>query len=111
MNPPSGLDAWRHNAFFVLEMPVSASRAELERAGQKLLALLELGTARARTCQTPLGVIERDADMVRAALATLRDPEKRAVAELWAKVAPQDPPPDTGLAPWVDAKRVVGWRA
>lgn len=108
MNPTIGLAAWQRNPFFVLEMPISASRAELERAGQKLLALLELGTARVRTCQTPLGVIERDADLVRAALAALRDPETRAVAELWATVAPQDAPP--APAPWVDAKRVVGWR-
>jgi len=118
----TGLDAWRQNPFFVLEVPTKASRSEVERSGQKLLLLLEMGNKSAQLCQTPLGPIERDADLVRGALSTLRDPEARAVWELWANTASasseqpasseQDAIAAPGEAPrpWLDARRAVGWR-
>jgi hypothetical protein len=104
-----GLDAWLRNPFFVLEVPVSASRAEVERAGQKLLLLLELGSA--RICQTPLGTLERNADLVRASLATLRDPTTRATAALWANVTlPDCVDQDENTRPWPEAMTAVGCR-
>jgi hypothetical protein len=73
------------NPFLVLELAPEASRDELERQGAKLLALLAAGIAGATTYRTPLGPRERTAEAIRAALAELRDPRKRAVHEWWAR--------------------------
>jgi hypothetical protein len=109
------LAAWRSNPFFVLEVPTNATPPEVERAGQRLLALLALGSAAAVTYQTPLGPATRDADQVRQALATLRDPEQRVLNELWANVRPAGEPA-AGLGsngscadPWEEAEHAIGW--
>lgn len=109
------------NPFYVLAMPITASRTEIEREGLKLLGMLELGLADARTYPTPCGPMERTADRVREALAELRIPEKRLMHELWAQgaaptawpttdegpapVAEATPPPD----PWIAARRAMGF--
>ena len=72
------------NPFLVLELPVSASRDELERQGAKLLSMLAADVPGAGTYATPLGPRERTAEMVREALAELRDPRKRVLHEWWA---------------------------
>lgn len=76
------------NPFFVLGLPSDTSRIELEREAQKLLGMLELGFAEAATYETPLGPRPRTPELVRAAVAALRDPYRRLVAELWARHAP-----------------------
>ncbi|HTR54952.1 MAG TPA: hypothetical protein VMJ10_29905 [Kofleriaceae bacterium] len=85
------------NPFFVLGLSPDASRLELEREAQKLLGMLELGFAAAKTYQTPLGPRPRTAELVRAAVAALRDPYQRLLAELWARHAP--PPREAAPAP------------
>jgi hypothetical protein len=104
---------WRSNPFFVLEVPTDATPTEVERAGQRLLALLAVGSATAETYQTPLGPATRDADQVRQALALLRDPGQRVLHELWANVVPAVDQAsnrnDTG--PWKEAERALGWAA
>lgn len=76
------------NPFFVLGLSCDASRLELEREAQKLLGMLELGFPGAQTYATPLGPRPRTAEAVRAAVAVLRDPYQRLLAELWARHAP-----------------------
>ncbi len=76
--------------FYVLGLRPEATRAEVEREGQKWLGMLELGLAAAQRYVTPLGVGERTADKVRAALAELRDPERRVLAEVWARLQPTE---------------------
>jgi hypothetical protein len=71
------------NPFLVLELAPKAGRSELERQGAKLLAMLAAGLAAAGTYATPLGPRERTAEMVREALAELRDPVRRLVHEWW----------------------------
>jgi hypothetical protein len=66
------------NAYYVLELLPDATPGEIEREGRKLLGLIELGTARGTVYACPLGTFTRDATMVREALATLRDPKRRA---------------------------------
>jgi hypothetical protein len=73
------------NPFLVLELDPGAGRPELERQGAKLLALLAAGVAGAERYPTPLGPRERTADLVRAALAELRDPTRRLLHEWWAR--------------------------
>ena len=102
------------NPFFVLGLHPEASRIEVEREAQKLLGMLELGFAEAAGYATPLGPRTRTAEMVRAAVAALRDPYQRLVAELWARHAPPprpeppapppEPPAHAGL------RRALGWR-
>ncbi|HEX3769545.1 MAG TPA: hypothetical protein VHV30_01715 [Polyangiaceae bacterium] len=102
----------RENPFFVLGIPLEASRADVERAGQRLLAELAMKRAAALTYATPLGVEERTADRVRLAVSELRDPRRRLFHETWARVAPA-PAPATAGAPalaWSDAARVFGLR-
>jgi hypothetical protein len=115
------LAAWRSNPFFVLEVPTDAAPTEVERAGQRLLALLALGSAAAETYQTPLGPATRDAEKVREALAALRDPEQRVLNELWASVVLAGGPasghsnagPCAGPCggPWEEAEHALGWSA
>ena len=118
---------FEHNPFFVLGLPVTATRAEVEREGTKLLGMLELGLSSATTFATPMGRMPRTAEDVRAAMAELRDPDKRLAHELWAQVSPLDASevePDhasagtcdeTSVAPgarrWPDALRALGFGA
>jgi len=101
------------NPFLVLGLSPDVSRIEIEREAQKLLGMLELGFADAQTYQTPLGPRTRTAELVRAAVAALRDPYQRLVAELWARHAPTS----VKQAERVDAptgnpglRKALGWR-
>jgi hypothetical protein len=101
-----------NNPFFILELPTSATRMEVERAGQKLLAQLAIQVASVKSYRTPFGVAVRDEDKVRVALAALRNPEERALHELWASddmrsVSEALAPP---LPEWPTAMRSIGWR-
>ena len=105
------------NPFFVLGLAPETSRIELEREAQKLLGMLELGFDAAKTYQTPFGPRPRTPELVRAAVAALRDPYRRLVAELWARHAPpsHDAPPlpvetaGDDEAPRSDLRRALGW--
>jgi hypothetical protein len=74
----------RENPFFVLELPPDATRADVERAGQRLLGELAVGREAARYFATPLGRTERTPERVREAMAELRAPVTRLCHELWA---------------------------
>jgi len=82
------------NPFHVLELPPTATRAEVERAGQKWLAMLEVGVKSARLYPTPVGPRARTPELVRGAMAELRDPDKRIVHEMWcaSAVTPEPAP-------------------
>lgn len=82
------------NPFFVLGLRPDAERGAPEREGKKLLAQLELGVSSAKHYATPFGPRERTAELVREAMALLRDPDARCLAELWAQapVAAETPP-------------------
>src|SRR5689334_9679445 len=102
------LDRIADNPFYVLGLSPSCARAEIEREGQKLIGMLELELSQAATYQTPLGPRPRTVDKVRAAMAELRDPEKRLVHELWARLPAEalpEPPRDGDErpAPWAEA--------
>jgi hypothetical protein len=77
------------NPFYLLGIAPSASAVEVEREGRKLLGMLELGLASARRYLSPLGERERTPEMVREAMAELRDPQKRLICELWARLDPR----------------------
>jgi len=80
------------NPFLVLELAPGASRDELERQGAKLLAMLAAEVRHATIYSTPRGRRDRTAEMVRAALAELRDPARRLIHEWWAQgLAGQSP--------------------
>jgi hypothetical protein len=96
------------NPFLVLGVPATATRLEIERAGQKLFGLLAVGSAAARTYATPFGPKSRDEAKVRTALAALRDPEARVLAELWIAALPSDEPSE--LPRWSEALESIGWR-
>lgn len=72
------------NPFLVLDLTIAAGPAEIERQGQKLLAMLAAGLTEAAHYATPLGRRPRTAELVRTAVAELRDPERRLVHEFWA---------------------------
>jgi hypothetical protein len=83
-----GFDARRtQNPFYVLGLAVTAARSDVERAGQKLLGLLELATS-AQRYESPYGSHSRDAALVRWAVNELRDPDRRVLHELWAELGP-----------------------
>jgi hypothetical protein len=102
------------NPFWVLELPASASAAEVERQGQKLLAMLGVGLADATTYPTPTGPRPRDEALVRHALQCLRDPDQRAAWEVFARLSPDTEAPTArgadAPAPWPDALTALGWR-
>src|SRR5262245_33106505 len=114
------------NPFYVLGVRPDATRVEIEREGQKLLGMLELGLAQASSYVTPIGPGERTPAKGRQALAELRDPDKRVGHELWARLDPNrlggsdddddpaivaDEEPDVRRpAPWTEALSALGWR-
>jgi hypothetical protein len=131
---PAGgaLERIRDNPFYVVGVRPTASRMEVEREGQKLLGMLELKLASAMTYATPVGLGVRTPEKVRQAMAELRDPEKRLVHELWARLDPAAPrseePRDEveeeleelaaevgegedPLAAWPEALEAMGWLA
>lgn len=110
-------DRIRNNPFYLLGLPPSASRAEIERQGQKILSLLELGAKQGATYATPLGRFPRDADQVRQAMAELRDPSRRLLHEVWAALPAETPvppgeeeTPPPNPAPWTGALEALGWK-
>jgi hypothetical protein len=100
------------NPFFVLALSPDASRIELEREAQKLLGMLELGFEGAQTYATPLGPRPRTPEAVRAAVAALRDPYQRLLAEVWARHAPAslESAPAEAAVPSTGLRRKLGWR-
>lgn len=107
------------NPFYVLGLPATCSRMEVEREGQKLLAMLDLDLVAARWYETPLGPRPRDGELVRHAMAELRDPQRRLVHELWARLAidaaaddarPEDEGDGAPDATWPGALVELGWQ-
>lgn len=101
------------NPFFVLGLSPDASRIEIEREAQKLLGMLELGFAAVQEYMTPLGPRERTSEAVRAAVAALRDPYQRLVAELWVRHAParvREAGSDRAPPAPPQLRRRLGWR-
>ncbi len=103
------------NPFYVLELAPDCSRAEVERAGQKLLAMLELDLSGAQVYASPFGSGRRDPAKVREAMAELRDPQRRLFHELWvigrpwaARLEPAmlEPADDAGFG---GARNALGW--
>lgn len=114
-----------HNPFYILGLSPECSRIEIEREGQKLLGMLQVGLSAARTYTSPLGRHERTAEQVREAMAELRDPDKRLSHELWARLPAEHMPnqlkgdDDDGPAKdrtdaidarFTDAGARLGWR-
>lgn len=108
------------NPFHVLELLPGATRAEVERAGQKWLAMLEIGVKTARRYPTPTGARARTTELVRGAMAELRDPDKRIAHEMWCApapviestpIVPDDDPSEhvTADAPAFDALVALAW--
>jgi hypothetical protein len=98
------------NPFWVLELPLTASRIEARRAADRLLGLLAVSSSAARSYPTPFGPRPRDEALVRRALAALDDTEARVIDELWAETPPLEPlPAEPGG--WDGALASIGWRA
>jgi len=111
--PGTTAERLAENPFFVLGLAVDVSRIEIEREAQKLIGMLELGFADVQMYATQLGPRPRTPELVRAAVAALRDPYRRLVAEMWARHAPAQVAPAT-VEP-TDAghpglRRALGWR-
>ncbi len=96
------------NPFFVLDLPIDCGAMDIERAGQKLLAMLKVGMKDAASYRTPLGPRQRDEDAVRRAMAALREPQARAMAEFWARPEVWEPVHETRLPVWSDAHKRLG---
>lgn len=78
---------FQENPFFVLGVAPEASRVEVERAGQRLLAELAINRESALRYDSPVGSVARTPELVRQALAELRDPGRRLLHEVWAQAA------------------------
>lgn len=100
------------NPFYILELGAKATPGEIERQGKKLLGLFELGVAKAKTYTCPLGTFERDATMVREAMAALRDPKTRAKDAFVVGLLEDVPDGETFYpeAPLADAFAAGGYR-
>ncbi len=118
---PAMADAQRRlveNPFYVLGLRPECGRLDVEREGQKLLGMLELRLKSAATYMSPLGPQPRSAERVRAAMAELRNPDRRLLHEFWARLPPRPEPPkppepprpEHDLEPFSDAFAAHGWR-
>jgi hypothetical protein len=108
------LKAIAQNPFYVLGVSPECSRLEFEREGQKLLSMIALGLPGAGTYSTPLGDRIRTAELIRLAMAELRDPAKRLFHELLATLPPvrlerdqEDKPPNNER--WIEAPAAFGF--
>jgi len=72
------------NPFLVLSLGPDATIDQVERQGQKLLLMLSAGIPESAWYDTPLGRRDLTEEMVREAIAELRDPDRRLVHEWWA---------------------------
>lgn len=90
MSDDEARQRWCECPFFVLGVSADATRTEIERAAQKLLAEIAIGRSGALTYPTPFGPRPRTESLVRAAAAELRDPRRRIAHELWARVELDD---------------------
>lgn len=110
MSGPTARELVTRNPFYVLDLPVTATRTEIERVGQRLLAQLGVGAATVKVYLTPLGEFERTPDLVRYAMSELRDPALRLRHEIWRSefAAPSGHAPPNLAYP--DAAAVIGWR-
>ncbi|MFT3710576.1 MAG: hypothetical protein QM817_23370 [Archangium sp.] len=103
------------NPFYVLGVAVTATRTEIEREGNKLLSMLQLGLKEAKVYRSPLGEQPRTDELVREAMAELRDPKRRLVHELLAALPAVTTIPAasaSGAAPvltWPSAQMVFGY--
>lgn len=79
-------ESFLENPFFVLGVTPEATRIEVERAGQRLLAELAISREAALSYDSPVGRAPRTPELVRQALAELRDPARRLLHEVWAQV-------------------------
>jgi hypothetical protein len=79
------LNAHLANPFLVLDLPVATPADMVERKGELLLSLLAAGVVDATSYHSPFGPRERTPEMVREALAELRDPDRRLVHEWWIR--------------------------
>lgn len=86
-------DRQAQSPFYVLGARPEQGRVEVEREGQKLLGMLELGLKSAAAYSTPLGPRPRTPELVRQAMADLRAPDRRLLLELWAALPPPPPAP------------------
>jgi hypothetical protein len=101
------------NPFYVLGVSTTATRTEIEREGSKLLSMLELGLKEAKVYRSPRGAHERTAELVRAAMAELREPKRRLVHEVLASLpvsvtVPAHAPGQAPVVAWERAPRVYG---
>lgn len=96
----------KENPFLILGVAATASPMEIERAGQKLLALLEIGAASAQYYTGHDGPCLRRKEAVRQALADLRNPERRLLAELWSQHTVTENNLST-LEPWKNAPELL----
>ena len=74
------------NPYFILEIDATAAPGEIERAGRKLLGLLDVGSEKVVKYTCSFGTFDRDATMIREAMSELRDPKKRARHALLASL-------------------------
>ncbi len=93
------------NPFYVLGLKPDCAPREVEREGQKLLSMLAVGMREALKYPTPVGERERTHEKVRHAMAELRDPAKRLVHEVLARLPPVGPP----HGPQVESEEALRW--
>lgn len=102
------------NPFYVLGVAPTAQRTEIEREGNKLLSMLQVGMKEAKVYRSPMGEHPRTEEAVREAMAELRDPKRRLVHELLAALPVGSTPPkattheETGTR-WPEAPMVFGY--
>jgi hypothetical protein len=100
------------NPYFVLEIAADATPGEIERAGRKLLGLIDVGSEKVVKYTCSFGTFDRDATMIREAMAELRDPKKRARHSLLASLLATDVDSETDTAldaPLANAFALAGY--
>jgi len=102
------------NPFYVLGVAPTAQRTELEREGNKLLSMLQVGMKEAKVYRSPMGEHPRTEEAVREAMAELRDPKRRLVHELLAALPVGSTPPKSAVegeigTRWPEAPMVFGY--
>ena len=75
--------SWSAWPFWMLEITPDAKGSDIEKAARTIMARIEFGVDDANRFLTPVGIFQRDKQIIAEAKSTLQDPSKRLLAEFW----------------------------
>ena len=107
----SSKDLQERNPYFVLGLPVPSAAADVERAKNRILSVMEAKQRSTHKYNTPWGPQTATPDMVRKAAARLGSSRQRLLLALWASAVPSEAAPTPDVRPVKLLSKHLWWWA